>query len=624
MNTPAITAGVTRRAATRRKAFAGPVLVLALLLAGLAAAAPSAARTVVPGPSSSRLSTPAALIATLQGTFTGKATTTMYDQLGTAVALSGDTALVGAQYFQEAGEYARGEVYVYVRSNGTWSQQAVLRAPDETDGSYFGCTVAIDGDTAVIGAYGHLFTAGSVYVFVRSGTTWTLQQRLDGLIHSQLGWSVAVSGDTLLAGAYVYSPSDDDTVKGAARVYTRAGGVWSLQQQLMANDAAANDHFGFAVGLSGDCAVVGAPFRNGGIPSGAGAAYVFARSGSAWSQQLKVTGAAGDNLGRSVAVSGRTALVGVPMASSYIGKVMVLADTGGGWAKQTEFASGDSAGGDLFGWSVALDGSRAVIGAMHKPTGGMTRAGEAYVFAGSGASWAQQAEVDPPTATIMAQFGYAVALEGDTMLVGEPSQSNHYAGKAYAYGLSQPVDTTPPVTVAHVAPARWTNKPVTVTLTATDDISGVAGTEYRVQDAPSWQTYVAPFQVTAQGVTTYLCHSTDVAGHLETPDVVFKVRRDTLGPRTLALAKVTARAGKRARFRFRVNDLTPKATVWLKVFKGKRLKKTAKLGSRATNRALSCTWKCGLARGTYTWKVFATDQAGNRQRSMTSKRLVVK
>ena len=245
------------------------VLVAGLAVAGGVAARPAAAVTP--------------LAATLQATFTGQTTQTLYDQLGTAVAVSGDTALVGAQYFQDTTKdpdpYHTGEVYVYVRSDGAWTQQAVLKAPDETDDSYFGCSVAIDGDTAAVGAYGHLGTAGSVYVFTRSGGSWSLQQQVNGPTHSETGWSVAISGDTLLAGAPAYYATDTSPVTGAARVYTRTGGVWTLQQQLTAADGAGSDRFGWSVALDGDSAVVGAPFKNGGIPNGAGAAYVFARSG---------------------------------------------------------------------------------------------------------------------------------------------------------------------------------------------------------------------------------------------------------------------------------------------------------------------------------------------------------
>ena len=257
------------------------VLVLVLILAaGLALVAGGAAA----GPAAAG----SPLTATLQETFTGQAAQALEDQLGNAVAVSGDTALAGAQYFQDTtldpDPDGTGEAYVYVRSGSAWQQQAVLKAPVEINLSYFGCSVAIDGDTAVVGAYGY------VYVFTRAAGVWSLQQKLDGPTNSQMGWSVAISGDTLLAGAPAYyyydgvSPPGPTT--GAAMVYTRTAGVWTLQQQLMASDGAQTDRFGWSVGLDDDSAVVGAPFKNGGIPNGAGAAYVFTRSAGTWSQRL--------------------------------------------------------------------------------------------------------------------------------------------------------------------------------------------------------------------------------------------------------------------------------------------------------------------------------------------------
>ncbi len=629
MSAPVSTAGEARSECISRKRVAGGLLALALLLAAaaalalpLAAAAPATASPLL------SLSPHAALLATLQGTFTGQSASTLCDQMGSAVAVSGDTALVGAQYYQDTTQNPvpqhRGRVYVFTRASGAWTQQQILTAPDETDVSYFGCSVALEGDTAVIGANGHAGTSGSVYIFTRSGGAWTFQQRLDGPTHSALGYSLAIDGDTLIAGAVGYYATDLSPQQGAAVVYTRAGGTWSKQQLITADDGADGDRFGWSVGVSGDAAIVGAPARNGGVANGDGAAYVFTRSSGVWSQQREIVGSSLDNLGRAVAISGTTALAGAPRAGSYAGKVVVLADTGSGWAKQTEFAAPDSLPSDTFGWAVAMSGGEALIGASSRTVGGQSWAGEVYAYSVAAAALTEQGTFDAPTPASQYHFGTALALDGSTALVGAPYAPDLSSGHAYAYLLSSGGDATPPVTVAHVSPAGWTNQPVTVTLTATDDSPGLITTVYKVQGAASWLPYAAPFVVTTQGITTYVCHSTDAAANLETPDVVFTVRRDTLGPGTLALANVKTRFGKSASFRYRVNDLTPSATVWIKIFKGRKLKKTAKLGSQTTNEALSYRWKCGLARGTYTWKVSATDQAGNTQRTMTGKKLTVK
>jgi len=216
-----------------------------------------------------------------------------------------------------------------VRSGGTWTEQQKLTASDATVFDSFGFSVAISGDTAVAGAYGDDTPAGtdagSAYVFVRSEGTWTEQQKLtasDAAAEDLFGGSVAISGDTVVAGAYVDdTPAGEDT--GSAYVFVRSGGTWTEQQQLTASDAAADDGFGLSVAVSGDTVVAGAYLDE--TPAGeyAGSAYVFVRSGGAWTEQQKLTAsdaAAEDEFGYSVAVSGDTVVAGAPFDSTPAGE----------------------------------------------------------------------------------------------------------------------------------------------------------------------------------------------------------------------------------------------------------------------------------------------------------------
>ena len=194
-----------------------------------------------------------------------------------------------------------------LQATTTFSQQAKLTASDGDNNDFFGISVAIDGDTAVAGApldNGDLSNQGAAYVFTRSGTTWTEQQKLtasDGKANDLFGTSVAIDGDTVVAGA----PGDGGTANsGAAYVFTRSGTTWTEQQKLTASDGAANDLFGASVSIDGDTAVVGAPNDDGGTIN-QGAAYVFTRSGTTWTEQQKLTasdGAANDFFGASVAI----------------------------------------------------------------------------------------------------------------------------------------------------------------------------------------------------------------------------------------------------------------------------------------------------------------------------------
>src|SRR5690606_6669767 len=171
------------------------------------------------------------------------------DWFGWSVALDGDTALVGAPREDDGGSNA-GAAYVFVRGGGVWSQQAKLVAGDAQLGDQLGWSVAFDGDTALVGANGEDGAgtdAGAAYVFVRSGASWEQQAKLmavDAETNDQFGLSVALDGDTALVGAY-----GESAFAGAAYVFVRSGGGWSEQCKLVAGDAQSGDQFGWSVAL---------------------------------------------------------------------------------------------------------------------------------------------------------------------------------------------------------------------------------------------------------------------------------------------------------------------------------------------------------------------------------------
>ena len=284
------------------------------------------------------------------------------DNAGFSVALDGDTAVIGAPYHDK-----RGAVYVFVRSGTTWTQQAKLTASDGASYDAFGIAVAISGDTVVIGATGdddNGSSSGSAYVFVRNGTTWTQTAKLtasDGTESDYFGRAVAIVGDTVLIGATDDTHSNI-TRAGSAYVFVRSGPTWSQQAKLTASDPGAYDRFGYAVALDGDTALVGAHQDN---DSGAdsGSAYVFVRSGTTWSQQAKLTAsdaATGDFFGHAVALSGDTALIGAYRADSGgtdRGVAYVFVRNGTTWSQQTKLTAGDAADKDQFGTAVALSGT---------------------------------------------------------------------------------------------------------------------------------------------------------------------------------------------------------------------------------------------------------------------------
>jgi hypothetical protein len=283
------------------------------------------------------------------------------DMFGRSVAISGGanpTIVVGAPQKDDSA----GAVYVYTRSNGVWSLQAELLAPDRTPGDRLGDAVAISGSTIVASADARNSYQGAVFVFARTGSTWTQQAELTSPARPDLdafGRSVAITGTTVIVGA---AGADDP---GAAYLYARSRSSWALQATLHSPGAPAADDFGYAVALTGSAsptAVIGA--------RGAGVAYVYTRAGSVWSQQAMLSGSVtgGFGFGSSVAASGDRILVGGAQNSQRHGIVYAFLRTGYSWAEEAQLTQGGRQ--DAFGASVAVSGTRAFAGAPRNTTTG--------------------------------------------------------------------------------------------------------------------------------------------------------------------------------------------------------------------------------------------------------------
>ncbi|MFO1421384.1 MAG: hypothetical protein U1F59_10725 [Candidatus Competibacteraceae bacterium] len=319
-----------------------------------------------------------------------------FDEFGSSVAISGDTAIVGARRHNDD----HGAAYVFVRSGATWTQQAKLIASLGASGDGFGSAVALSGDTAVIGAGG----ANASYVFTRSSGAWGSPSTLTaGIPGDGFGCAVAVSGDSALIGAPARSAN-----AGAAYVFKSSGGNWSgLTPTALTTSGGANAYLGYAVDLSGRYALIGAP----GEASNAGASYVFYSNGTAWSQQVKLAGTAGDGLGRTVNLGGEqadVALLGAPGVASGQGAAYLFTRQGTAWTAATSnpLTASNSANGNHLGTGVTLFGDTAVATAP--------KAGAAYVYrfdCGFGRDWTAGVWLfgglpcDPDPNTVAGQFG---------------------------------------------------------------------------------------------------------------------------------------------------------------------------------------------------------------------------
>jgi hypothetical protein len=376
----------------------------------------------------------------IQQAYLKASTPGLYDGFGEAVAVSGDTVVVGSPR-EDSGSTGvngpegnhgvgdSGAAYVLVRSGGAWSQQAYLKASNTTAEDSFGEAVAISGDTIVVGAPeedsdatgvngdqsnddAHL--AGAAYVFVRDGTTWSQQAYLKASnteLLEAFGRAVAISGDTIVVGA----PEEDSdatgvdgdqasnaaTLAGAAYVFRRSGTTWTQEAYLKASNTGDRDLFGFAVAIDGDTIVVGAQLEDSAATGvggdgtddsadSAGAAYVFTRSGTTWSQQayLKASNTgAGDVFGEAVAVCGDTVVVGANLEDSA---------------------------------ATSIDGDGSDDGAQS--------AGAAYVFRRDAGVWSQVAYLKAWNAAPSVRFGGSVAVSGNAVLVGASEEHSPARG----------------------------------------------------------------------------------------------------------------------------------------------------------------------------------------------------
>jgi FG-GAP repeat protein len=371
------------------------------------------------------------------------------DHFGASVAISGETVVVGARDDDGAAGSDQGSAYVFVRSGVVWNQQQKLEASDAGAGDQFGFSVAITGETVVVGARFDDGAAGSdqgsAYVFVRSGGVWSQQQKLeasDAAAFDNLGDSVGISGETVVVGA-----SQDDgaagSAQGSAYVFVRSAGVWSQQQKLEASDAAAFDNLGDSVGISGETIVVGALADDGAAGSNQGSAYIFVRSGGVWSQQQKLEAsdaAADDVFGASVGISGETVVVGAladdGAAGSNQGSAYVFVRSGGVWSQQQKLEASDAGAGDQFGFSVSISGETFVVGAPQDDAA----QGSAYVFVRSDGVWSQQQKLEASDAAANDNFGASVGIGGETVVVGALGGGDSQ-GSAYVFApTNQPPD----------------------------------------------------------------------------------------------------------------------------------------------------------------------------------------
>lgn len=349
------------------------------------------------------------------------------DLAGDYVALSGDTAVVGGY-----GPYAStpGWAHVFVRDGGVWHEQAWLTPANPSASERLGLSAALWGDTLVVGGKG-----GSVIVFRRDGTRWSEEAELTSdTPYSFFGQSVALSGDTAVVGDY-----GDALSTGAAFVFERRDGRWTRRAKLVPPDAEGYDAVGRHVAISHDT-IVATAHGDDDNGSDAGAIHVFVRNGTAWRFETKLIagdGEAGDRFGTSVALDRGTIIVGAVgdrrPNGLRTGSAYVFRRRDGAWIEQAKLIPSDGGHRDLFGSAVAVEDDLAVVGARWNDAAG-NQSGAAYLFTRENGSWRERARLAASDADEIRELGRSVALSGGSALVApRPTRD----GAAYLFEVAR-------------------------------------------------------------------------------------------------------------------------------------------------------------------------------------------
>ena len=361
------------------------------------------------------------------------------DSFGYSVSIDGDYAIIGAHFDDSLGSDS-GSAYIFKRSCGGWIQQAKLTASNGSSGDYFGYSVSIDGDYAIIGAYGrdiYFPDSGTAYIFKRDGESWSQQAQLTAgsiVMDIEFGKSVSIDGDYCIVGAasFVY--------EGSAYIFKRGGTTWTKEATLTALAGNFSNMFGCSVSIDGEYAIIGDSFDddNG---NASGAAYVFKRESEAWSQQAKLLpsdGATYDSFGGSVYIDGDYAVIGASFEDENgtdSGSAYIFKREGEIWSEQAKLTASDGNEGDLFGRSVSIDSEYAIIGA-YRDDSSEPNSGSAYLFKRDGEIWSEQVKLIASDGNEGDLFGSSVSIDGEHVIVGAfgDEDNGSYSGSAYIFG----------------------------------------------------------------------------------------------------------------------------------------------------------------------------------------------
>ncbi|WP_026775628.1 Ig-like domain-containing protein [Polaribacter sp. Hel_I_88] len=442
------------------------------------------------------------------------------DQFGYSVSISGDKAIVGAPDDDDNGSNS-GSAYVFSFVNNNWVEEAKLTASDGAADDYFGWSVTISGNRAVIGARLADGYIGAAYVFSFVNNSWVEEAKLtasDGTSGDYFGASSAFSGDRVIVGAY-----NANTFFGAAYIFNYVNNSWVQEAKLTASDGASSDNFGYSVAISGDKAIVGS-LGDDDDGTDSGSAYIYNVASGSWIEEAKITAtdaAQSDLFGWSVAISGDKAIVGANRnddGGQDSGSAYVFSFVNNNWTQEAKLIASDDGPDKQFGNSVAIEGNKAIIGA-HYDDVNATNSGSAYIFSFSNNIWQEVTKITPSDGAQFSYFGFDVDISGDKAIVGARFDAGiaPSSGSVYFFG-ELPPDSTPPV----ISGVTMESNNITNTLAKVGDqitlsfsadesinpptvqIAGITSTTVTNTNGNNWTATITVAGNSAEGAATFL------------------------------------------------------------------------------------------------------------------------
>ena len=365
------------------------------------------------------------------------------DHFGQRVAIDTDALIIGVSNDDDNGNNS-GSAYIFRHDRFVLSNEEKIVASDGSSEDGFGSSLDIDDDVAIVGARwddDNGIDSGSAYIFRYDGSEWIEEQKLlpsDGQEEEYFGFSVAIDTDVAVVSAWCDDDNGEDS--GSVYVFRFDGSTWIEEQKIIASDGAENDIFGFSLDIYDEAILVGTCWHDD-INPNSGAAYIYRYDGSVWIEEQKLQASDNDEndyFSWSAALSDDVAIIGASYnddLGSKSGSAYIFRYDGSNWFEEQKLLASDGVTNDMFGLSVAIDSDTAIVGMSNDDDNGGS-SGSAYAFRFDGATWIQDAKLIPLDGTELDKFGCSVSICGDIALIGAYSDDDNGvdSGSAYLFG----------------------------------------------------------------------------------------------------------------------------------------------------------------------------------------------